>query len=165
MTVADFVAAIAQTRLEKHGEIVKHLKSNHGLTHGNANLIAHKVRETLAGGPVSDAELLNAQYSGRKSSLRPIYERLAEFALALGPDVEQVIQKTGVSFRRSRQFALVQAPSSTRVQLGLNLNETPVDARISEAKGMCSHRIDLTDLDEIDDTITGWVASAYEQAG
>ncbi len=165
MTVADFTAAVRAAGLDKHGKIVAFLKSTHGLTHGNANLIAHTVRERLAGGPAPAEELLDAQYKGAKAALRPIYHELAAIAEGLGDDVSKVIQKTGVSFRRKKQFALVQAPSSKRVQLGLNLDDTPDDERIVAAKGMCTHKVVITSSAAIDDDIAAWIRAAYDRAG
>lgn len=164
-SVAQHAAAVKKAGLDKHGAIVAHFKKDLGLTHGDANLLAHTVRQHLAGGPAPSEELLEAQYAGKKAHLRPLYERLAGIALALGDDVEQVVQKTGVSFRRKKQFALVQAPSAKRVRLGLNLPKTPKDPRVVEVKGMCSHAVDLEDRAAIDDTVAGWIAVAYERAG
>ncbi len=164
-TVDQFTKLIAKTGLDKHGKIVSHLKAEHGLTHGNANLIAHLVRERLAGGPPSDDALLDAQYSGKKADLRPLYEQLVSIAEAAGDDVEKVIQKTGVSFRRKKQFALIQAPSAKRIQLGLNMDATPDDDRIREVSGMCSHRVDITSMDEIDEAVSGWILASYDAAG
>ncbi len=67
-----------------------------------------------------------------------------------------------MSFRRAKQFALVQVPSSKRVQLGLNLDATPGDERIVEMSGMCTHKVDITDVDAIDDDIATWIRAAYE---
>ncbi|MEM9652227.1 MAG: DUF4287 domain-containing protein [Actinomycetota bacterium] len=164
-TVVQFTDLIRSAGLEKHGKIVAYLKSEHGLTHGNANLLAHKVREELEGGPAADADLLAAQYEGSKAGLRPIYKRLAEVANSQGTDVGQVIQKTGVSFRRKKQFALVQAPSSKRIQLGLNLPVDPDDPRVRAVSGMCSHRVDITDLDQVDADVERWINAAYQSAG
>ena len=165
MTLADFAESVAAAGVDRHGQIVAHLKEVHGLTHGNANLVAHRVREADAGGPASDDELLAAQYRGRKEPLLAIYHRVAEVARGFGDDVEQVVQKTGVSFRRDRQFALVQAPSARRVQLGLKLDHTPDDARVVETSGMCSHRVDLTGPEDLDDDVIGWLRLSYDQAG
>lgn len=164
-TLAEYTAAVRATGLDKHGKIVAHLKAEYGLTHGNANLVAARVREQLEGGPAAAEDLLAAQYSGAKAELMPIYDALAAVAVAMGSDVDQVVQKTGVSFRRNRQFALVQAPSSKRVQLGLKLDATPDDARVKETSGMCSHRVDLTDVDQVDGDVEAWIRTAYEQAG
>ena len=165
MTVADFAAEVSGMGIEKHGKIVTLLKSGHGLTHGNANLLAHAVRERLAGGPPSAEELLAAQYKGGKAALRPIYDELAAIAESFGEEVDKVIQKTGVSFRRKKQFALVQAPSSKRVQLGLNLDALPDDSRIVATNGMCTHKVDITDPNVIDDDIVAAMRAAYDRAG
>lgn len=164
-TVAQFTALVSKAGLEKHGQIVSYLKSDHGMTHGNANLIAHKVREAMAGGPPPAEDLLAAQYAGAKAGLTPIFEHLAGVADAQGADVERVVQKTGVSFRRNKQFALIQAPSSKRIQLGLNLPTDPDDERVKAVTGMCSHRVGLTSLEEIDDDVKGWIAASYDAAG
>lgn len=164
-SVADFAELVAAAGLEKHGRIVSFLEAEHDLTHGNANLIAHTVRERAAGGPASEEDLLDAQYARGKAALRPIYERLAELASGCGDDVDTIVQKTGVSFRRKKQFALVQVPSAKRVQLGLNLAATPAGDRIAEAGGMCTHRADITELDHVDDEVAAWLHAAYDEAG
>ncbi|NOX24477.1 MAG: DUF4287 domain-containing protein [Actinobacteria bacterium] len=164
-TVADYTAIVRKSGLEKHGQIVALFKSDFGLTHGNANLMAHAVREALAGGTPSPSELLSAQYSGAKEALIPIYDQLAALAEGLGDDVEKVVQKTGVSFRRKKQFALVQAPSAKRIQLGLNLDTTPSDGRVVEMNGMCTHKMNITDLAGVDDAVAGWIRQAYDRAG
>lgn len=164
-SVAEWTEVVRATGLEKHGQIVSMLKADHGLTHGNANLLAKTVRDAMAGGPAGAEDLFAAQYAGRKAALLPIHDAVAAVADALGDDVDRVVQKTGVSYRRAKQFLLVQAPSATRIQLGLNLPATPDDDRVRETTGMCSHRVDLTSLDEVDDAVGGWIAQAYDAAG
>lgn len=165
MTFDQFAKEIDESGLEKHGAIVSFLKSEHGIGHGNANLVAKLYRQEKEGGPASADDLLAAQYSGAKADLMPLYAEVSGVASALGDDVEQVVQKTGVSFRRNKQFLLVQVPSSKRIQLGLNLDETPDDDRVKETTGMCSHRVDLTSVDELDDDVASWIRAAYESAG
>ncbi len=165
MKLADFVRAVKASGHAKHGQIVAFLKSEHGLTHGNANLIAHRVRQEMEGGPADSGDLLAAQYAGGKAALRPIYDRLAGIAEGLGGDVQKVIQKTGVSFRRAKQFALVQAPSAKRVQLGLNFKQPPKDKRVAVAGGMCTHKVDIAEAGEVDAKVAAWIKTAYQQAG
>ena len=164
-TAADVAEEVGRQGIERHSEVVAFLKATHGLTHGNANLLAHVVRERLAGGPQPSEDLLAAQYSGPKAALLPAYQALAAVAESLGPDVMKVVQKTGVSFRRKKQFALIQAPSAKRLRLGLNLDATPADPRIVATSGMCSHSVDLTRPDEVDADIAAWVRAAYDRAG
>jgi hypothetical protein len=43
-TLEQWLAIAKKTGAAKHREIVKALKSDHGMTHGYANLVAHKLR-------------------------------------------------------------------------------------------------------------------------
>ncbi|MDO8341112.1 MAG: DUF5655 domain-containing protein, partial [Candidatus Woesebacteria bacterium] len=112
----------------------------------------------------SDESLVDAQYSGKKGALRPIYERLVELVTTFGDDVQVDPKKTGVSLRRSKQFALIEAPSAARVQLGVNLRDVAPEGRLRAATGMCTHRIDVTAVDEVDDELVSWLREAYRRA-
>jgi hypothetical protein len=165
-TIADFAAAVAAHGIDGHARMVAFLKAEYGLSYGNANAVALSVRELASGGPASNDALLDAQYAGAKAALRPIYERLRDLASGLGPDVEVLVQKTGVALRRRRQFGLVQAASAKRVALGLNLPGVPASPRVIATPGaMCAYRVDLADADEVDPEVAGWLAAAYERAG
>lgn len=164
-TVPQFVSAVKRAGLEKHGQIVAYFKSDLGLTHGNANLMAHIVRDELAGGAASTDDLLGAQYAGGKAHLRPIYETIAKIAVSQGKDVETVVQKTGVTFRRKRNFLVVKAASAKRIELGLNLDETPPGERCVPAKGMCTHKASIHTAKEVDREVRAWILAAYQRAG
>lgn len=165
MSVEAFAAVVAERGIEGHARVIELFKSEYGLSHGNANAVAHKVRELAAGGPASADALLDAQYAGAKATLRPICERLVGIASGLGSDVEVVVQKTGVALRRRRQFGLVQAPSAKRVQLGLNLATAPDDPRVVATPGaMCAFRVDLPDMESIDGDVARWLREAYDRA-
>jgi len=147
----------------KHGEIMALLKGEHGMSHGFANLVAlrHRARDA---GPVTRDELVDAQYAGGKAALRPILDRLVAAATALGGDVEVAPKKTSVSLRRRKQFAVVEAASAKRVRVGLNLADAPPTDRLQAAGGMCTHRVDLASIDEVDDGLLGWLREAYALA-
>jgi predicted transport protein len=157
-----WIEVVAASGLTKHSEILSWLKSEHGLTHGFANGIALAFRNR--GESAADDDLVAAQYSGPKAALRPIYERLIETARALGGDVEIAPKKTGVSLRRSKQFALIEVPSAKRVQLGLQLPGEPVTDRLLAGNAMCSHRLSVTGVGDIDDELLGWLRKAYDAA-
>ncbi len=164
-TATDVAGEVGRAGLQRHTEVIAFLKSTYGLTHGNANLLAHVVREGLAGGPATSDQLLAAQYAGPKEALLPVYDKLSAVAEGLGTDVVKVVQKTGVSFRRKRQFMLVQAPSAKRLSLGLNLDSTPDDPRIVESSGMCTHTVNVVSIDAVDSDVEAWVRAAYDRAG
>ncbi len=82
-TLPEWLKIANAAKLEKHGQIVKLLKSEHGVTHGFANLIAHHSLNSGAG--ASDGgDLVRTQYSGKKEGLRPIYDALVRAAARLG---------------------------------------------------------------------------------
>jgi hypothetical protein len=165
-SVAEFAAAVAERGIDGHAKILAFLKSEFGLSHGNANALALRIRELASGGPPPADALLEAQYEGAKASLRPVFERVREIAAGLGPDVEILVQKTGVALRRRKQFGLVQAPSAKRVSLGLNLPAAPASDRIVATPGaMCAHRVDLADAAQVDSEVAGWLRAAYDAAG
>ena len=101
----------------KDGEIVKHLKTVHGIGHGYANLIAHLLKQDAsadtgeAGGAVPTVgdgsspvdDLVAAQYAGKKADLRPIYERLAAAVAAFGDGLELAPEKVRPRRRRSQR--------------------------------------------------------------
>jgi hypothetical protein len=165
-TLPQWLVIARKTGLEKHGQIVKHLKSEHGMTHGFANLVAHHARRGSGGGAGPD-DLIAAQYAGKKEGLRPIYEALVAAAEKLGDDVQLAPKKAYVSLRRSKQFAIVQPSTATRVDLGLNLKGEPVSARL-EASGsfnaMVSHRVRLESKADVDAELRGWLKEAYRRA-
>lgn len=161
-TLDEWFVILDDAGLEKHGQAMSLLKSEHGVTHGFANLIVslHRSRGTST----SDDALVDAQYAGRKGALRPIYERLLAHLVSFGDDVEVAPKKTGVSSRRTRQFALIEVPSSTRIQLGLNLRDEAATDRLRAATGMCTHRVDVTSIDQVDEELLGWLRAAYQRA-
>lgn len=150
--------------LAKHGEIVRHLKSEHGLTHGYANLVAHKALERDGGTPAGD-ELIDAQYAGPKACLRPILDALLAAVRAFGDDVEVAPKKTSVSLRRSKQFAVITPATKTRVDVGIQLKGEPAGGRLEESgNAMTSHRVRLESVDTVDAELVGWLREAYERA-
>lgn len=155
---------------EKHGEIIKHLKTEHGLGHGYANMIAHalKTPEKLESSEVAGDDLLTAQYAGAKAGLKPWYDQLLAAVKKFGSDVEVSPKKTYVSLRRSKQFAIVQPSTATRLDVGINLkgeNTTPRLEASGSFNAMVSHRVRVEEAKQIDKELLGWLKQAYERAG
>jgi predicted transport protein len=161
-SLEEWFAVVDAARLEKHGQIMALLKSEFGVSHGFANLIA--ARALARGQETTADDLVAAQYEGRKAPLRPLYERLVAEVSGFGTDVEVAPKKSSVSLRRRKQFALIEAPSATRLRLGLNLRTAAESERLTVAGGMCTHRVDISSADEIDDELIGWLHDAYEEA-
>ena len=163
-SMADWIGTARGSGLGKHKEMVEHLKTVHGLTYGYANQIAQRA---LAGDDApaqGSAELIDAQYTGSKAAMRPLYDRLVEVINQLGPEVEVSPKKTCVSFRRSKQFALVQ-PTAQRLDLGIILKGVPPAGRLEQNPNtMCTHRVKVSSNAEIDAELVGWLRQAYENA-
>lgn len=83
-SLEEWVALVRAQSFQKHGEIISYLKSEHGMTHGYANLVATEARRR----PATDDDLVASQYVGPKAALRPLYDAVVAAAVALGPDVE-----------------------------------------------------------------------------
>jgi predicted transport protein len=156
----DWVALVRAQHLEKHGQMITYLKTEHGMTHGYANLVATQVRSQ----PGSEDDLVAAQYAGPKARLRPMYEAVLAEATGLGPDVEVAPKKTYVSLRRHKQFALVKAATRSQIEIGFNLAGEPGSDRLRPTSGMCSHTLRIGSVDEIDAELRGWLRAAYERA-
>ncbi len=166
-TLEQWVAIATKSGEEKHGAIVKFLKADHAMTHGFANLVAHKTLKSDAGSAGGGDALVTAQYAGPKANLKPIYDSVIKAVSALGKDVEVSPKKTYVSLRRNKQFALVQPSTKTRVDLGLNLKDAPAKGRLEKSgsfNAMVSHRVRLEKPGDVDKDVKAWLKKAYAES-
>jgi len=151
---------LASKSFSKHSEGVKFLKSEHNVTHGFANTIV-----TLAKDDGNDAvDLVKAQYKG-KESLLPIYSVLLSHVKSLGPDVTITPKKGSVSVIRKRQFVLIKPATKTRIDLGFKLKGKPTTERLENSGpfgSMCTHRVRVSYIQEIDNELISWIKEAYE---
>ncbi|ARN77060.1 phosphoribosylformylglycinamidine synthase [Nonlabens spongiae] len=153
---------LKQKSFDKHSEAVKYLKTEHGVTHGFANTIVTLSKEENS----SAKDLVQAQYAG-KEQLLPIYEKLIAYVKSLGADVTITPKKGSVSVIRKRQFVLIKPATKSRIDLGLKLKDKPVTDRLENSGPfgtMCTHRVRITDLSEIDNELKGWITEAYQQS-
>jgi len=166
-SIDQWVKIATGSRLAKHGEIVTFLKNDHGMTHGYANLVAHRTLKSAASDAAPD-DLVSAQFSGAKAGLKPIYDKLIAAIQEFGNDVEVAPKKAYVSVRRAKQFAILQPSTATRFDVGINLKGTPPTERL-EASGsfnaMVSHRVRVESDGQVDKQLLGWLKLAYDHAG
>ncbi|MEE4295963.1 MAG: DUF5655 domain-containing protein [Wenzhouxiangella sp.] len=164
-TLDEWKTLLAGKPFVTHGDFMSFLKGECGVSHGYANFIAHKARESDAASQNPD-HLIEEQYQG-KAALKPIFDKLKAAILQLSADVEMVPKKTSVSFRRKRQFALVKPATKTRIDLGLKFNDRPSAGRL-EPSGpfgtMCTHRVQLSDVSQVDDEILDLLRAAADEA-
>lgn len=165
-TLEQWIGIVQKESFSKHGEIIKFLKEKHGLTHGFANLIAHKSRGSDSGSAENQEDLINRQYIG-KEHFKSFYDKLISEISRLGNDIEIAPKNAYVSLRRKKQFATLQPATKTRFEIGINLKGQDAKGKLESEKpnSMCSHKIKITEISEIDKEVLGWIRSAYENAG
>ena len=145
----------------KHSEAVNYLKTEHKVSHGFANTIVALSKEEQS----APVDLVELQYQG-KEGLVPIYEALMPYVESLGDDVTVTPKKGSVSIIRKRQFLLIKPATKTRIDLGLKLKDKPVSGRLEPGPfgTMCTHRIQLSDVSEVDAALKSWIREAYDQS-
>ena len=165
-----WIKIVKVAKLEKHGEVVRMLKADHGLGHGYANMIAHHARGSLdyRANAIASGEASAGQYDGAKAPLKPIYDKLVSICEAFGADVALSPKKGYVSLRRAKQFATIHPSTSTRVDLGIKLAGIAPKGRLEAAgswNAMVTHRVRLEKLTDVDGEVKGWLKAAYADAG
>lgn len=148
---------------DKHSEAVNFLKKEHGVTHGYANTIVTLSKDEQE----NPDDLVTNQYKG-KEALIPIYEAIISTVKKLGSDVNIVPKKGTVSITRKKQFALIKPATKSRIDLGLKYKDKATTPRLLDSGPfgtMCSHRVQLTDISEVNDELKGWLMEAYQGAG
>jgi hypothetical protein len=161
-SMTDWIALVSESGKSRHGEVLAWLKSEHGLSHGNANRVALTALRG-PGAPEGDARI-DAIYAGPKAALRPFHDQVLALAQGFGGDIEMAPKQAYVALRRSKQFATVGPASGGRLEIGLNLKGVEPAGRLEATTGMCTHRIRLSSPVEFDDEARGWLREAYDRA-
>ncbi len=162
---------VQDSGLSKHGEIRQMLMNDFGLGYGDANTLAHYARQSdgeraARARGLEGSDVLDEIYTGSKAGLRPVHERLVEGIQSFG-EYETVPKKGYVSLRRKKQFAMIGPGTKGRLEVGLNVKGLPESERLAEQApgGMCSYKVFLTEPEQADDELLGWIRQAYENAG
>lgn len=166
-TLEQWTDIVKKENFAKHGETMNFLKETHGLTHGFANLIAHKAKGTDADSAENKDDLVEKQYKG-KEHFKPLYDRLLNEISKFGNDFEIAPKNAYVSLKRKKQFAILQPATKTRFEIGINLKGQEPAGKleaITSANAMCSHKISLADISGIDKEVIEWLKRAYDNAG
>ncbi len=153
---------LKEKSFSKHSEGVKFLKTEHNVTHGFANTIVTLSREE----PSSEVDLVAIQYKG-KDNLLPIYNELIIYVNSLGKDVTVIPKKGSVSIIRKRQFVLIKPATKTRIDLGFKLKDKPTTERLKSSGPfgtMCTHRVQISDIKDVNTELKDWIKEAYEKS-
>lgn len=161
-SLGEWKVILKQKAFEKHSLAVKFLKEEHGVTHGFANTIVTLSKDNND----TPDDLVVNQYKG-KENLMPIYEGLLAYVKSLGDDVIITPKKASVSVIRKKQFTLIKPATKTRIDLGLKLKDTPITDRLENSGpfgSMCTHRVRMSDVADIDNELKAWLKEAYKKA-
>ena len=161
-SLAEWKVILQKKAFAKHGEAMKFLKGEHGVTHGFANTIIQLSKNN----DDEPDDLVTSQYTG-KESLIPIYESLIKVVESFGDDVVITPKKTSVSIIRKKQFVLIKPATKTRIDLGFKLKDVPTNERLQDSGpfgSMCTHRVQLTSKDQVDKELIAWMKEAYQKA-
>ncbi|MEO7982978.1 MAG: DUF4287 domain-containing protein [Bacteroidota bacterium] len=163
----DWVTVVNKSGFTKHGELVSFLKAKHGFTHGNANMVVHYAKQSHAGAAENSDDLISEQYKG-KENLKPWYDKIMAAINKFGKDVEIAPKKAYVSLRRKKQFAIIQPSTKERLDVGLNIKGVAYSENVEEGSkwnAMCTHRIRIENVNDVNKDLLAWIKKAYEQAG
>ena len=158
----EWKSLLKQKSFTKHSEAVNFLKKEHQVTHGFANTIVTLSKEENT----PPADLVKNQYKG-KEDLMPIYKKLLSIVESFGEDVTISPKKASVSVIRKKQFALIQPSTKTRIDLGLKIKDKPTTDRLENSGpfgSMCTHRVKLSEVSQIDGELREWLKEAYLKA-
>lgn len=147
---------------QKHSEALKYLKDEYGVTHGFANTIVSLSKSEVS----TPDDLVKKQYQG-KENLIPIYDRIIEFVTEIGDDVIVTPKKGTVSIIRIKQFAQIKPATKTRIDLGLKIIGKDLTERLLNSGPfgtMCTNRVQITNAEEVDSELKGWLIEAYNKA-
>jgi hypothetical protein len=158
-----------------HKERVEWLRQKHKLSNNVAWSIAERAGGKGFEGEDPDAYLKSAekyveeQYSGRKESLRPIYDELLELGKSVSDDVKACPCQTMVPFYRIHVFAQIKPTTNSRIDLGFalakykgKLPKRLIDTGGLAKKDRITHRIEITDLAQIYVEVQKWLKTAFE---
>ncbi|UZD23325.1 DUF4287 domain-containing protein [Algoriphagus halophytocola] len=163
----DWISIVRKEKLQKHGDILKFLKTNHQFTHGFANLVAHKTLKSDAASATDENDLIMQQYKGKEHFL-PLYRKLRADIEAMGKDIEFAPKKSYISVRRKKQFAMLVPATKIRYELGINLKgQVPSGLLLPDTKssGMVTHRIVVNHEEQYSKEVLDWLKKAYDAAG
>jgi len=155
-------ALLAKKSFSKFSETVNFLKKEYGVTHGFANTIVQLSKTDSD----DTKDLVSNQYKG-KENLLPIYKALISVVKSFGKDVTVTPKKASVSIIRKKQFALIKPATKTRIDLGLKLKDKPTTKRLQNSGPfgtMCTHRVQISKVEEIDGEVKKWLKEAYTKA-
>ena len=163
----DFRAEAAEQGLTTYRDLMDWLKTEYGLGHGHANLVAHVI--VTAGQPEpSTDERVAARFVGNKAHWRAAYNAIIDQVGRFGADFRVMPTTTYISLTRAgKKFAIVDPATIGRLDVGLKLKGVEPAGRLTAAgswNSMVTHRVRVGSIEEIDAELLAWLRQAYDAA-
>jgi hypothetical protein len=115
------------------------------------------------------AKWVSDMFAGKKAALYPLYDSLMKCGYGIAIDVKACPCRTMVPLYRNHVFAQIKPSTNTRIDLGLALKGVSknIPKRLLDTGGIAkgdriTHRIPISNVDEIDDEVIKWMKVAYE---
>lgn len=165
-SLEEWHAQLKASGLQKHGELMKVLKGDHGVSHGFANTIVQLyLKPELMAPKTASEDSLDDELLKGKENMMPVFKKAKAMFEAVNGEVEFSYKKTYISLRTTKkQFALLQPSTKTRVDIGLNLKGVDPEGNVEAAgswNSMVSHRVKATQLEDLEG-IQEWLQRAYD---
>ena len=173
-TLDDWIALVKKDGPQNFTARKTWLKTKHKLGNNTAWMIAERIdgagyeEDTPEQYLATAVKYVEDQYSGKKSALRPIYDKLLQLTKSIGPDVKACPCKTMVPLYRHHVFAQIKPTTNSRIDFGLcfttykgKLPKLLIDTGGLAKKDRITHRIELTHPTQIDADLKKWLAAAY----
>jgi hypothetical protein len=178
-TVEEWVAFVQKEAPKTgHKARVEWLKTKHKMGNNSAWWIAERAEgksgedDTPEGYLAAAEKYVEQQYSGKKQQLRPIYDELLELGRSVAKDVKACPCQTMVPLYRNHVFAQIKPTTNSRVDLGFalakykgKLPKRLIDTGGLAKKDRITHRIEITEVGQVDDDVRRWVKTAYDLDG
>lgn len=165
-SIEEWMTILDEAGIEpKQNTLIKYIKSDHGLNHMQANLIAGIYRND--GEPVFNYEKMFAALFDGNEQWRPVYENLKAEVDTMFDDVVFIPTKSYISVEGERVFGCVKFTKKA-IRYGLDLGDTPFEGRIQKAKGLgampnISHMIELGSAEAIDNEVLQYTQQAFDR--
>jgi hypothetical protein len=173
-TLDEWIALLKKSGPKDSKARIAWLKSKHKLGTNAATWISDRAdgkggeEDSPENYLVAASRYVEEQYSGKKSALRPIFERLFQLGKSIAPDVKACPCKSMVPLYRNHVFAQIRPTTNSRVDFGLcfttykgKLPKRLIDTGGLAKKDRITHRIELTSPSEVDADLEKWLRAAY----
>jgi hypothetical protein len=151
----------------KAGEIVAWLKKDFDLGHGHAMAI-FTVFKGLKEKKEPLEKLIAKHFAGKKSVWRTVFDSLMSDLQEFGDDITVSPASSYLSILRGERKMLVIQIAVAHVDIGIKLKGVAPTKRFGAAgswNAMMTHRLRISDQNQVDSELMNWLRSAYEQNG